>query len=130
MMAAQRYYVEKGDDLKDVVPFLTSWLPEVHKKEQLIGHWVDKVNEVLQTDILKSKTNTDSLKADVVTFAKNKWFSMFSRFYDANKIQGPDTSWSNVIMGLNFKGIQVMDEEENIKIRLPFIEIGSVLRGR
>ncbi|XP_021365755.1 myosin-VIIa-like isoform X3 [Mizuhopecten yessoensis] len=132
MMAAQRYFVEHGNDLKPekIESFLTSWLPGEKKMGDELQSWVGKVTQVLEKDILKSKINADTLKADVVTFAKNKWFSMFSRFYDASKIQGPDTSWSHVILGLNFKGIQVMDEKENIKMQIPFIETASISRNR
>ncbi|XP_060074102.1 myosin-VIIa-like [Ylistrum balloti] len=132
MMAAQRYFVEHGSDLnpEKIETFLASWLPEEHKREKDHDSWVVKVTKVLETDILKSKINADTLKADVVTFAKNKWFSMFSRFYDASKIQGPDTSWSQVILGLNFKGVQVMDEKENIKMQIPFMEVAAVSRSR
>ncbi|XP_033759791.1 myosin-VIIa-like isoform X2 [Pecten maximus] len=132
MMAAQRYFVEHGSDLKrdNIESFLTSWLPGEKKAGDELNSWIEKVTKVLETDILKSKINADTLKADVVTFAKNKWFHMFSRFYDASKIQGPDTSWSQVILGLNFKGVQVMDEKENIKMQIPFIEVSSVSRSR
>lgn len=38
--------------------------------------------------------------------------------------------WQNVILGLNNKGLEIMDEMEDVKSFILFIEIIDVFKGR
>ncbi|XP_062566068.1 myosin-VIIa-like [Saccostrea cucullata] len=131
-LAAQRYFIENPGnvDTTKLETFLTSWLPESNKKTIDLPYWTTKVMEVLQNDITKDRNKVRELKCDVVNFAKEKWHSVFSRFYDASKIQNSTMTWHNVILGLNSKGLQILDEEEEVKCYVSFIEITDVSKGR
>ena len=48
-----------------------------------------QVRESLQNNFMVNKPDHLSLKTDIVTFAKDKWFLLFSRFYDAPKVCSP-----------------------------------------
>jgi len=131
-MAAQKYYIDNSANTDDhkIEQFVTTWLPKEQKETHDTKFWVNKVKDEIQNDFLKDKPNVTSLKADIVTFAMNKWYNLFSRFYDVAKIQGPNVSWSDVIIGVNCKGYNIMDIKENVKLHLSFVEITNVTKGR
>ncbi|XP_048747216.2 myosin-VIIa-like isoform X2 [Ostrea edulis] len=131
-LAAQRYFVENPGsvDTTKLQTFLTGWLPESNKKTIDLPYWTTKVMQVLQNDITKDRNKVRELKCDVVNFGKEKWYLMFSRFYDANKIQNATMTWHNVILGLNSKGLLIMDEEEDVKSSISLLEITDVSKGR
>ncbi|XP_052784094.1 myosin-VIIa-like isoform X2 [Mya arenaria] len=132
LMAAQKYFIDHSADTDDrkLETFLKSWLPKEQSDAHEISYWVSKVKDEIKNDFLKDKPHTASLKADIVTFAMNKWYNLFSRFYDVTKIQGPNVAWTDVIIGINCKGYNIMDVKENVKLHLSFIEITHVTKGR
>ena len=50
---------------------------------------MNQVRESLQNNFMVNRPDPLSLKNDIVTFAKDKWFLLFSRFYDAPKVRTP-----------------------------------------
>uniref|UniRef100_A0A8W8IV66 Myosin-VIIa n=2 Tax=Magallana gigas TaxID=29159 RepID=A0A8W8IV66_MAGGI len=131
-LAAQRYFIENPGAVEStkLQTFLTGWLPETNKKTIDLTYWTTKVMNVLQNDIPKDRNKVRDLKCDVVNFAKDKWHAVFSRFYDAHKIQNASMTWQNVILGLNNKGLEIMDEMEDVKSSISFVEITDVSKGR
>lgn len=131
-MAAQKYFIDNGaeTDTAKIENFVKTWLPKNQLETQELSYWVGKVKNEIENDFLKEKPHKSSLKADIVTFAMNKWYNLFSRFYDSSKVQGPNISWTNVILGINCKGFNILDESENVKVHLSFIEITRVAKGR
>ena len=131
-MAAQKYYIDFSEkiDKKQLEQFLLKWLPKDHVNNHEISLWTEKVKTEIENDFLKDTPNKISLKADIVTFAMNKWYSLFSRFYDASKVHGPNFTWNNVIIGINCKGFNIMDESENVKVHLSFVEITNITKTR
>lgn len=131
MMAAQRYYIENSSDTNKskLEQFIKSWFPKEQRESKDISYWCDKLKKEVENDF-KDSPHKPSLKADIVTFAMNKWYNLFSRFYDASKCQGPGVSWNNVIIGINCKGFNIIDESENVKVHLSFVEISHVSKGR
>ena len=131
MMAAQRYYIENSSDTNKskLEQFIKSWFPKDQKEAKELSYWSEKLKTEVENDF-KDSPHKPSLKADIVTFAMNKWYNLFSRFYDATKCQGPGVSWTNVVIGVNCKGFNIMDEHENVKIHLTFVEISHLSKGR
>lgn len=131
MMAAQRYYIENSSDTNKskLEQFIKSWFPKEQRESKEMSYWCEKLKTEVENDF-KDNPHKPSLKADIVTFAMNKWYNLFSRFYDASKCQGPGISWSNVVIGINCKGFNIMDESENVKVHLSFVEISHVSKGR
>ncbi|XP_052216841.1 myosin-VIIa-like isoform X3 [Dreissena polymorpha] len=132
LMAAQKYFIDNDGDVDStkIEEFVKSWLPKEHLSAHEPSYWVEKVKKEIENDFLKEKPNLVSLKSDIVTFAMNKWYNLFSRFYDVDKVVGPSGSWTNVIIGINCKGYNIMDEQENVKVHLSFIEITRISKGR
>lgn len=133
LMAAQRFFCESQDSMEkmDLTSFLKSWLPEESQKAKDMGYWEEQVKKALREEFPKGKKVTpESLRADIVTYAKNKWHCQFSRFYDASKVVGPAMTLQNGIVGVNSKQIDIMDEKENVRNHLTFIELASISKAR
>ena len=59
---------------------------------------MNQVRESLQNNFMVNKPDPLSLKNDIVTFAKDKWFLLFSRFYDAPKVRTPPGAAASVVL--------------------------------
>lgn len=131
-MAAQKYYIDNSADSDNskIESFLQKWLPKDQQDAHEMSYWVKSVKEELENDFFKDKPHKVSLRSDIVKFAMNKWYNLFSRFYDVTKVQGQSGSWNDVIIGINCKGYNIMDENEKVKVHLSFIEITNVSKGR
>lgn len=66
------------------------------------------------------------VKEDVVEYAKLKWPLLFSRFYEALRCSGPHLPKNDVIIAINWTGVYVVDEQEQVLLELSFPEITSV----
>ena len=133
LMATQRYFCESQDSMEsmNLTSFLKSWLPEESQKAKDMAGWEEQVKKALKEEFPKGKkVTTESLRADIVTYARDKWHCQFSRFYDASKVVSPAMTLQNGIVGVNSKQINVMDEKENVRNHLTFIEIATVIRAR
>lgn len=105
---------------------------------------------------LKEKIPALKVKEDIVSYAKYKWPLLFSRFYEAyryddctkttsivptpgqakrsnTKIQftfcrnsGPNLPKNDVIIAVNWTGVYVVDDQEQVLLELSFPEITSV----
>ena len=68
----------------------------------------------------------ESVKEDLVTFAQYKWPLLFSRFYEAYKFAGPPLPKNEVIVAVNFTGIYVVDDQEQVLVEFSFPEICGI----
>lgn len=132
LLAAQRFYIENSADIKleKLDQFVKSWLTEELLGKNQLSYYVDKVRQCLQKNFMTNKPDHHSLKMDMVTFAKDKWFLLLSRFYDAPKVVGPGLSMTKIVVALNNKGVYMMDESDTIRMHIAFWEIAAVTKGR
>lgn len=133
MMAAQRYFCESQDNFErmDLATFLKSWIPDEAQKDKDMTYWEEKVKKAIREEFPKEKKiSVESLRADIVTYAKDKWHCQFSRFYDASKVVSSTMTLQTGIVGVNSKQIDIMDEKENVRNHLSFMEIAHVSRTR
>ena len=91
-------------------------------------------------------------KEDVVSYAKYKWPLLFSRFYEAFRysgmpcqtlktlainvklytkyqsldVSGPNLPKNDVIIAVNWTGVYVVDDQEQVLLELSFPEITTV----
>lgn len=70
------------------------------------------------------------VKEDVVSYAKYKWPLLFSRFYEAYKFSGPSLPKNDVIIAVNWTGVYVVDDQEQVLLELSFPEITAVSSSR
>merc|ERR1719471_730538 len=66
------------------------------------------------------------VKEDVVSYAKFKWPLLFSRFYEAIRTAGPKLPKDQVIIAVNWTGIYMVDDQEQVLLELSFPEIKTV----
>lgn len=65
-----------------------------------------------------------------MSFARFKWPLLFSRFYEAYKFAGPSLPKNEVIIAVNWTGVYVVDNEEQVLLELGFPEITAVSSSR
>ena len=62
----------------------------------------------------------------MVNFAKFKWPLLFSRFYEAVRTAGPKLPKDEVIIAVNWTGIYMVDDQEQVLLELSFAEVRAV----
>ena len=62
----------------------------------------------------------------MVNFAKFKWPLLFSRFYEAVRTAGPKLPKDQVIIAVNWTGIYMVDDQEQVLLELSFAEVRAV----
>merc|ERR1719383_885490 len=79
---------------------------------------------------VRDRVPPGKIKEDVVNYAKFKWPLLFSRFYEAYKFAGPTLPKNDVIIAVNWTGVYVVDDQEQVLLELSFPEIISVDSNR
>lgn len=80
----------------------------------------------MQSYYLKEKVPALRVKEDIVGYAKFKWPLLFSRFYEAYRNSGPNLPKNDVIIAVNWTGVYVVDDQEQVLLELSFPEITTV----
>uniref|UniRef100_A0A8C8LRK9 Myosin VIIBb n=1 Tax=Oncorhynchus tshawytscha TaxID=74940 RepID=A0A8C8LRK9_ONCTS len=132
-LAAMYYYVTfgsaiSGENAKKVVEeCITTELIETKSQGKLI----QLVNAAhTQGPYINSRRSTDSVKGDVVDYARQKWPMYFSKFYEVTQMSGPPLPKSNFIVAINWNGISFQDEKEKKLIELSYPEVTGVNKSR
>uniref|UniRef100_A0A3B4GVU8 Unconventional myosin-VIIa-like n=1 Tax=Pundamilia nyererei TaxID=303518 RepID=A0A3B4GVU8_9CICH len=127
-LAAKHLYIQHGSDsrpenVKDVVQDCISNSLLETKTE---SNWVQMVSTAYaQGSYVSSKQKTDSLKAEIVDYARQKWPIFFSRFFEVAKLS-PPLPKSKFIVAINWTGITFLDEREKRLAELSFPEVMAV----
>ncbi|KAA8589751.1 hypothetical protein FQN60_013116 [Etheostoma spectabile] len=79
-----------------------------------------------QGPFLSSRQKADSVKAEMVDYAREKWPMFFSRFFEVVKLSGPPLPKSKFIVAINWTGITFLDEREKRLLELSFPEVTGV----
>ncbi|VDK42367.1 unnamed protein product [Anisakis simplex] len=145
-LAAQQYYIEHGAEMQveKLEQSINSYIPEFELKKtkgsdqerwiQLILHAFRKVSFsalskksrfVLYFKERKQPTQME-VKQAVVAFAKSRWPLLFSRFYEAYKYTGPPLPKNEVVIAVNWTGVSVVDNEEQVLLEFTFPQITAV----
>uniref|UniRef100_A0A7E4VCT7 Myosin motor domain-containing protein n=1 Tax=Panagrellus redivivus TaxID=6233 RepID=A0A7E4VCT7_PANRE len=133
LLAAQQFYVDQNGpdlDVDKLEGALPAYLPDFEsgkRSKEVTEKWLQAVMHVFRKKFLTSKPTTpDHVKEDVVTFAQYKWPLLFSRFYEAYKFSGPPLPRNEVIVAVNFTGIYVVDDQEQVLAEFSFPEISAI----
>ncbi|XP_064639535.1 myosin-VIIa-like isoform X2 [Lineus longissimus] len=134
MIAAQQYYIDYGSE---IVPdrlqsLLPSYIPDSSLQgNRTLNYWLSKVIHGHQKSYF-SREHAPPLKVkeDIVNYAKYKWPLLFSRFYEAYKFAGPSLPKNDVIIAVNWTGVYVVDDQEQVLLELSFPEITAVSSSR
>ncbi|OAF63707.1 hypothetical protein A3Q56_08588, partial [Intoshia linei] len=133
MIAAQQYYIETGGaptlDTTKLADLLTNYLPDNCLKKGGIGYWIQGIC-IAYDKLSHNKPTSIALKQDLVAYSKCRWPLLFSRFYDAYKFSGPSLPRNDIVIAVNWTGLYVVDEFEQVLLELNFPEITAVSLSR
>uniref|UniRef100_A0A183V549 Myosin VIIa n=1 Tax=Toxocara canis TaxID=6265 RepID=A0A183V549_TOXCA len=134
-LAAQQYYVDHGPemDVDKLEQSLHLYIPEFEMKNAKGSNqerWLQLVMHAFRKRFSQNQPTTMQVKQDVVSFARCKWPLLFSRFYEAYKFAGPALPKNEVqdvllkvIIAVNWTGVFVVDDEEQVLLEFSFPEI-------
>lgn len=134
MIAAQQYYIEYGckvnpERLQSLLP---SYVPDqALQKPNAMHFWITMIIAKLRTPYFSNeRIKPIKVKEDIVSYAKYKWPLLFSRFYEAYKFAGPSLPKNDVIIAVNWTGVYIVDDQEQVLLELSFPEITAVSSSR
>ncbi|CAF1037423.1 unnamed protein product [Rotaria magnacalcarata] len=135
MIAAQQYFIEYGQEMH--VDRLRELLPHYIPDSQLVQNkaterWLQIIIHAHKRYFTNPKDSVSVLrvKEDVVNYARFKWPLLFSRFYEAYKFSGPTLPKNEVIIAVNWTGVYVIDDQEQVLLELSFPEITQILSSK
>ena len=146
MIAAQQYYIDYGDvvsgeRLHALLP--TYCVPDYYLNSSSntnsgssVGNtsssngmerWVQLVvNAHKKSYYARERVPPIKVKEDIVSYAMYKWPLLFSRFYEAFRFSGPTLPKNDVIIAVNWTGVYVVDDQEQVLLEFSFPEITAV----
>ncbi|KAI5704932.1 hypothetical protein M8J75_010185 [Diaphorina citri] len=131
MIAAQQYYIEYDNDMNSerLLNLLPNYIPDycLTNADKSLDRWATLiVHAYNKSYYVKEMIETLKVKEDVVSYAKFKWPLLFSRFYEAYRNSGPNLPKNDVIIAVNWTGVYVVDDQEQVLLELSFPEITTV----
>ncbi|KAF0295010.1 Myosin-VIIa [Amphibalanus amphitrite] len=131
MIAAQQYYIEFSSDMNQerLIGLLPNYIPDycLNGIDNTVEKWAQLVQQAFKKSYyMKERAQALKVKEDVVSYAKLKWPLLFSRFYEAFKYSGPNLPKNDVIIAVNWTGVYVVDDQEQVLLELSFPEITQV----
>ena len=134
MIAAQQYYIDFGpemmnDRLQSLIP---SYIPDsCLASQKSTPYWVTKIQQSFSKGyFVRGRIAPLKVKEDIVNYSRYKWPLLFSRFYEAYKFAGPSLPKNDVIIAVNWTGVYVVDDQEQVLLELSFPEITAVSSSR
>ena len=134
MIAAQQYYIDFGpemmnDRLQSLIP---TYIPDsCLASTKSMPFWAGKIQQSFSKGyFVRSRIAPLKVKEDIVNYARYKWPLLFSRFYEAYKFAGPSLPKNDVIIAVNWTGVYVVDDQEQVLLELSFPEITAVSSSR
>eukprot|EP00057_Strongylocentrotus_purpuratus_P025453 XP_011679927.1 PREDICTED: myosin-VIIa [Strongylocentrotus purpuratus] len=133
-IAAQQYYVEYKSDMsyERLLKLIPSYIPDnAMTGAKTAERWAGMISrQHTSSYYVKDQENPVRVKEDVVRYAQLRWPLLFSRFYEAYKFSGPSLPKNEVIIAVNWTGVYVVDDLEQVLLELSFPEITQVSSSR
>uniref|UniRef100_A0A0P6FSC6 Unconventional myosin-X n=1 Tax=Daphnia magna TaxID=35525 RepID=A0A0P6FSC6_9CRUS len=131
MIAAQQYFIEYGSDINidRLLTLLPNYIPDycLSTGDKAIDRWAQLTGTALKKSYyIKERVPSSRVKEDIVNYSKLKWPLLFSRFYEAFRSSGPNLPKNDVIIAVNWTGVYVVDDQEQVLLELSFPEITSI----
>lgn len=131
MVAAQQYFIEYGVEMQrdKLLNMLPNYIPDycLAGQDKTIEYWAALIVQAFKKSYyVKERVPELKAKEDVVRNAKYKWPLLFSRFYEAFRYSGPNLPKNYVIIAVNWTGVYVVDDQEQVLLELSFPEITTV----
>ncbi|XP_018330659.1 myosin-VIIa-like [Agrilus planipennis] len=124
---AQQYYIDNGPnmDVQVLESRISEYIPSyLIKPGESLEIWVKKLQEAFSKNaFVKKRTPIIKVKEDIVNYSKVTWPILFSKFYEAIQKSGPELPKKNMIIAVNWTGIYMIDDQEQILLELTFTEV-------
>ncbi|XP_072547051.1 unconventional myosin-VIIb [Salminus brasiliensis] len=128
-LAAKHYYVQYGSEsnvetARKVVQECMSLSLIESKSEAKLVQLVSSAHA--QGTYINSKDSAETVKADVVGYARLKWPLYFSKFYEASIISGPPLPQDQFVVAVNWSGVSFQEGKERTFLQLSYPELTGV----
>lgn len=131
IILAQQYYIDNGATMDPKVlhsrigEYIPSYL--VQKGGTNLEPWERKISDAFnKSKCVKERTAAIKVKENIVRFAKITWPILFSKFFEAIQISGPPLPKKNMIIAVNWTGIFMIDDQEQILMEMTFADVSFV----
>ncbi|KAG5883060.1 hypothetical protein JTB14_010448 [Gonioctena quinquepunctata] len=128
ILIATQYYIENGAQFnKDVLhtrigEYMPTYLVKMSHND--LTDWEEKImNAFLNLACVKQMQPTVKAKEAIVKYAQSTWPILFSKFYEAIQVAGPELPKKNIIIAVNSSGVFMIDDQEQILLELAFADI-------
>lgn len=131
IIVAQQYYIENDAnmDQKILHTRIGEYVPPylIKKGGAVLDSWEKKIIDAFRkSKCVKERMPVAKVKENIVLYAKLTWPILFSKFFEAIKISGPELPKNNMIIAINWTGIYMIDDQEQILLELTFADIAFV----
>lgn len=132
---AHQCYVENGSNLKpeSLVKSVKMYVPDhyLNNSERSLERWtLDVKNAYVSSYFYQEETPTLRVQEDLVEYSKCKWPLLFSRFFEAMLIAGSTLPKNDVIIAINWTGLYLVDDQEQVLLEVSFPEIKEFKRQK
>uniref|UniRef100_A0A4W6DJI1 Myosin VIIBa n=1 Tax=Lates calcarifer TaxID=8187 RepID=A0A4W6DJI1_LATCA len=127
-LAAKHLYIQHGSDSspENVKQAVQESINNSLLEAKSEAKWVQMVSTAHAQVSNATLQKTDSVKAEMVDYTREKWPMFFSRFFEVVKLSGPPLPKSKFIVAINWTGITFLDEREKRLLQLSFPEVTGV----
>uniref|UniRef100_A0A8C8S4S6 Myosin VIIB n=1 Tax=Pelusios castaneus TaxID=367368 RepID=A0A8C8S4S6_9SAUR len=132
-VGAKYCYIQCGDSIHNelVQKLLQACIPAKQLKAKPQEKWVSLVTYAhAKAPYTQDRLSPQSVKEQLVDFARFQWPLLFSRFFEVTKFSGPSLPRNHFIVAINWKGICFLDELEKRLLDLSFPEITGIHTNR
>ncbi|XP_050163947.1 LOW QUALITY PROTEIN: unconventional myosin-VIIb-like [Myiozetetes cayanensis] len=132
-IGAKYCYIQFGDSINNdlVQKVLHDCIPVKQLKSKPLEKWVSLITYAhAKAPYTQDHLSSQTVKEQLVDFARFHWPLLFSRFFEVTKFSGPSLPKNHFIVAINWKGICFLDESEKRLLELTFPEITGIHTNR
>ncbi|XP_076197764.1 unconventional myosin-VIIb isoform X1 [Aptenodytes patagonicus] len=132
-IGAKYCYIQFGDSIHNelVQKVLHDCIPVKQLKSKTLEKWVSLITySHAKAPYTQDRLSPQTVKEQLVDFARFQWPLLFSRFFEVTKFSGPSLPKNHFIVAVNWKGIYFLDESEKRLLELTFPEITGIHTNR
>ncbi|KAM6260380.1 unconventional myosin-VIIb [Spheniscus humboldti] len=132
-IGAKYCYIQFGDSIHNelVQKVLHDCIPVKQLKSKTLEKWVSLITYAhAKAPYTQDRLSPQTVKEQLVDFARFHWPLLFSRFFEVTKFSGPSLPKNHFIVAVNWKGIYFLDESEKRLLELTFPEITGIHTNR
>ena len=131
VLIAQKFYIDyacdNGLDEEKLDSLIPSYISSYSMKDNKnAAFWTKAAVKQYKTLFEEKEEDTLKVKENMVGYAKTKWPLLFSRYYEARRLAGPNLAEMDVIIAVNSVGIFVLDYRQEVLRHFSYPRIKSI----